>query len=484
MSAFGLLLLLGVGAAMVLTGLPAFAILIAAALVGAIAAVLTGTVPIETFGILPGRLLALLDHDLMQALPLFVFMGVLLERMAIAPALFSVLATIFGRARNGPAAAGMILGALLGPMNGSVTASVLAIARSAGPPLAAAQMPPANRLAIVAVAGTLGVVVPPSLVLILLGDAMLTAHTIAVNATGRTERIINVQDVFRGAFVPAALVLLLCLLVAVMTTRKSSSQAANNAMTQAPGWQSYISAAVSCLSLAALLAAVALGYLYAVEAAATGAFVLFVFGIVSGRLRVATLNPMLTETLRSTGTLFAPLLAATTFTLVLRTLGTDKLVASWLAALPGSTVVAIAVVLAVIALSALVLDAFEIIFVVVPIVIPPLLMREPDAVWVATLVLLTLQASFLLPPVGYALLMARSALGIAAPARQISRALAPFLLAQLAVVALVLVQPRLVHSFDPKPATATAPLSADEIEKRMRSNAPLPPVFGTPPKFD
>src|SRR5262249_57637205 len=109
---------------------------------------------------------------------------------------------------GGPAGAvvsGLTLGALLGPMNGSVGASVLALARVAEPRLAASGIPLPRRAAIITVASTLGVVVPPSLVLILLGDAMLNAHTIAVTATGRDDRVINTQDVFHGALVPSAL---------------------------------------------------------------------------------------------------------------------------------------------------------------------------------------------------------------------------------------------------------------------------------------
>ena len=117
----------------------------------------------------------------------------------------------------------------------------------------------------------------------------------------------------------------------------------------------------------------------------------------------------------TTGTLFSPLLAATTFTLVLRLLGTDKLIEGWIAAMPGGQIAVCAAILGAIFVAAFVLDAFEIIFVAVPILIPPLLIRVPDAVWVSTLVLLTLQASFLLPPVGYALMMTRGILGSEVP---------------------------------------------------------------------
>src|SRR5262249_39156068 len=143
--------------------------------------------------------------------------------------------------------------------------------------------------------------------------------------------------------------------------------------------------------------------------------------------------------------LFSLLVAATTFTLVLRLLGTDRLVNVFVAAIPGNDLLVVACVLGLIGLCAFVLDAFEIIFVIVPIVIPPLLIRIADARWVSVLVLLTLQASFLLPPFGYALMMVRGTAKKPAPFAAFVRALVPFLLAQWGLLLLVLLVPRLVH---------------------------------------
>ncbi len=170
-----------------------------------------------------------------------------------------------------------------------------------------------------------------------------------------------------------------------------------------------ILAAFALAALLALLGGVAIGYFYAVEAAAMGAFTLLCAGLIGGQLRGAALRELLHDAIAITGALFSLLIAATTFTLILRLLGTDRLVDNLVAGIPGGDVLATAAILAVIGLCAFVLDAFEIIFVIVPIVIPPLLVRVADARWVAVLVLLTLQSSFLLPPFGYALMMVRGA---------------------------------------------------------------------------
>jgi TRAP-type mannitol/chloroaromatic compound transport system permease large subunit len=209
--------------------------------------------------------------------------------------------------------------------------------------------------------------------------------------------------------------------------------------------------------------------------------VLFAAGVLTRRINLRTLGPMLAETMATTGTLFSPLLAATTFTLVLRLLGTDKLIEGWITALPGGQIAVCATILGAIFVAAFVLDAFEIIFVAVPILIPPLLIRVPDAVWVSTLVLLTLQASFLLPPVGYALMMTRGILGSEVPPAIFARALAPFLAMQALVVALTLGFPGLVHLLEPantqSRASSGPALSKEEVDKRLREMLPAPFPF-------
>ena len=484
MAALGLVLLAFVGVTLVLTGLPAYAVLILAAVLGAAAAVATGSVPLALLGALPGRLINLLESDLLQALPLYVLMGVLLNRLTVAPAVFRTLLGLLPRRAGAPVVAGLGLGALLGPMSGSVGASVLALAHAVEPGLKAAGLPTPLRHATIAVASTLGVVIPPSLVLILLGDAMLSAHTFAVNATGRVDRVINTQDVLRAAIVPAALFLLLSLAVGWYSANRDKAGATAGTDLGRPTWRDAILTAATVTFLVLLLGGVAAGYIFAVEGAATGAFVLFTAGVLTRQINGKSLGPMLTESMATTGTLFAPLLAATTFTLVLRLLGTDKLIERWVAALPGGDIVVAGAILGAIFVAAFVLDAFEIIFVAVPILIPPLLIRVPDAVWVSTLVLLTLQASFLLPPVGYALMMTRGVLGSRVPPGTFARALAPFMLVQALVLLLTLCFPRLVHLLEPTNAQSRGPatsLTKDELETRLREMMPPPFPTGIPP---
>jgi tripartite ATP-independent transporter DctM subunit len=479
-SGLGLWLLLGTAVGLIATGLPAFLILIIMALVGGLAGWLGGAIPLALFAALPGRLVNLFENDLLQALPLFVFMGVLLDRLPLASALYRSALALMPGARAAPLVAGMGLGALLGPMNGSVGASVLALSRAVAPRLRAAGLPAPLTQAVIAVASTLGVVVPPSLVLILLGDAMLTAHTIALNATGRTERIINTQDVLRGVLLPAAMVLTLTLAVAWWQGRSQPAAPAR----ERPSRGERAMAAIALLTLLTLLGGVAAGYFYAVEAAAMGAFLLLVVALAFRLLNGEALRAVLSDTMATTGALFALLLAATTLTLVLRMLGTDRLVADLLTGLPGGEGVALGAVLGLIGLSALVLDAFEIIFVIIPIVAPPLLMRVNDPVWAAVAILLVLQTSFLLPPMGYALMMTR---GLARETPRLSdtvSALRPYLLAQILVLVAVLAVPALVHVGETPDSRSRGPQASDEdVAKRFNSMI-APPDEPAPLRLD
>jgi tripartite ATP-independent transporter DctM subunit len=436
---------------------------------------MTGTIPASLLGALPGRLINLFENDLLQALPLYVTMGLLLNRLPLADALYRASGAMLPRSPSAPLVSGMLLGALLGPMNGSVGASVLGLSRVISPRLRAEGIPAPTRDAVIAVASTLGVLIPPSLVLILLSDAMLSAHTIAVTQTGRTDRVINTQDVFHAALLPAGIFLVLCIALAWFVGRKATRTVKPDKLTAGQA----MLAGISLAGLVLLLGGVATGYFYAVEAAAMGGFALLAAGLVTRRLNGPVLRDLFHDAISITGALFSLLLAATTFTLVLRLLGTDRLVNNMVGAIPGGDIPAVAIVLGVIGLCAFVLDAFEIVFVIVPIVIPPLLIRVADARWVSVLVLLTLQSSFLLPPFGYALMMVRGATKDPAPFRPFVRALVPFLAAQWLLLVVVLLVPGLVHVGDKPGDMSRAPvkdLSEDEINKLLKEMLPMPPI--------
>ncbi|CAN5922942.1 TRAP transporter large permease subunit [soil metagenome] len=482
MESAGLWMLLAVAITLLATGLPAFAVLMGVSILFSLAGLALGGLEFGLLTALPGRVIGLLENDLLQALPLYVLMGSLLNRLPLADRLFRCGVALCRGSPAAPSLATLGLAALLAPMNGSVGASVAMLSRSVAPKLAERGVPAAQSTALVCVASTLGVVIPPSLVLILLGDAMMRAHTEAAHATKAMVRIVNTQDIFRGAVVPAVMFLALCLLVAWLLGRRTSlsspalSSPARGAA-ERPRPAEWATAVIAALFVAGLLAGVAAGYLYAVEAAAMGGTILLLYGALSGGLRAGVFGAVLRDTMAVSGALFALFVAATTFTLVFRAFGSDRLLDSWVSLVPGGATGAAITVLVVFALAAFVLDAFEIVFVIVPIVMPAVLTRAPDAVWISVLALLALQASFLVPPTGYAVMMARSAMAQKARAGPLAAALAPYLGAQLVVLTLVLLVPPLAHLAEPA-APAGPPvekLDDDGARKRFNDMLKLPP---------
>jgi TRAP-type mannitol/chloroaromatic compound transport system permease large subunit len=244
----------------------------------------------------------------------------------------------------------------------------------------------------------------------------------------------------------------------------------------APAFGEWITAALTALLIVALLTGVTLGYLYAVEAAATGGIAIACYGIATRTLTRAALAGILRDTMALSGALFAVLIGATVFTLIVRGFGTDRLIADWVSALAGDPRRALVIVLMMLAVCALVLDAYEMIFVVIPILMPPLLTRIPDATWVAVLTLLVLQTSFLVPPIGYAVLMVRHRLDRPVRTLRLVRALSPYLVVQLLVLALVVAFPAIVWR-----GPAEAETRATQPPPSFDESVPFDPP---PPDFD
>jgi TRAP-type mannitol/chloroaromatic compound transport system permease large subunit len=301
-----------------------------------------------------------------------------------------------------------------------------------------------QRTALVAVASTLGVLIPPSLVLLLLGDAMLRAHTegldiaraMSLPLAGERIRVINTQDVMQAVLPPAALLLLGWLLWSAFAARRDAVPADPTRISR----RERMALVIVPVALSVLLALVAAGYVRAVEGAATAGVALLLWGVLSRQLTAQRLAGVLSDAMVITGMLFALLLAATTFSLLLRLLGTDRMVTAQLSGL-GSPLQALGLVLSVLLLCAFVLDAFELTFLVVPIVMPPLLSRVGDAAWVSALVLLVLQLGFLLPPFGYSVVLARGHAAERPSWAALARELLPYLLWLLMVIALTLAWP-------------------------------------------
>jgi TRAP-type mannitol/chloroaromatic compound transport system permease large subunit len=465
-STAGMWMLLVLAALIFTTGLPVWALLIGTASLYSVVGWLTGLFDTQVLAAISGRILGLLEHDLLQALPLYVFVGILLQRLTVADTLFSSITRMFRWTGAGTSVAALGVGVLVSPMNGSVASSSAMMARLVAPRLGRMNSAPAT--ALISVASTIGVVVPPSLVLILLGNAMMSAHTEASNLPGYLlggQRIINTQDVFHAALLPAAIVLVLWLLIAWWQGRSLPAEPTDKAL---PMRHWMLSGAVICATLL-LLGSVFMGLMFAVEAAATGGVVLVLATLIGQALNRSQWIAVLADTLSLSGALLALLVGATTFSLVFRLWGTDRWIASLVLGSHLSPVVTAALVLLLVALCAWVLDAFEMIFVIIPIVAPLLVVLLGDAQQTAVLLLLVLQLSFLVPPMGYAVMMARSRSGLVNTSIWYSvLALLPYIVVQCAITLMVFLNPWTVHQLDAPPAAVSAPVTADDLDQQMR----------------
>jgi TRAP-type mannitol/chloroaromatic compound transport system permease large subunit len=414
-------------------------------------------------------------------MPLYVLVGVLLQRLPVADSRYSLASRVFARTGAAPSLSSLAVGTLIAPMNGSVASSSALLSRLVAPRLTG--LPPARAVVLMSAAATIGVVVPPSLVLILLGDAMLRAHTEASNLPGYalgTQRIINTQDVLHAALLPAAAVLLLWAALAWIQGRCAPARL--EAKPAAPSRQWVGLAAIA--TIAFLLGGVFTGRLFAVEAAAAGGCLLVVVALATRAFDWPAWRAVLMQTLALSGALFALLVGATTFSLVFRLFGTDV----WLSQLVLNShlppLATAGLVLALVALCAWVLDAFEMIFVIIPIVAPLLILQLGDAQQAAVLLLLVLQLSFLVPPLGYALLMTRSHSGLpAVPTVALMAALLPFLGVIVLVAAAVFAWPGSVHWLDAPasmlaPGSDEKPPSDEEIVRQIREMSTPPPEPG------
>ena len=474
----GLWMLLVLGLLIVTTGLPVWALLVGVATAFAAMGLAGGIMDLNILSALPVRTIGLLEHDLLQAMPLYVFIGVLLQRLTVADALLSSLARLFrplGSSGASQSLAALGVGALIAPMNGSVASSSSLLSRLVAPRLGG--MPPARATALISVAATIGVVVPPSLVLILLSDAMMRAHTEASNLPGfvlGSQRIINTQDVLHAALLPAAGVLLLWAVVAWWQGRSAD---ANSPAHRPEARVDIAQAAIAFIAgavILGLLGSVFSGKLYAVEAAATGGVLLIGATLLARALSGSQWSEVLLDTLSLSGALFALLVGATTFSLIFRLFGTDRYLAELVLGSTLPPLATAALVLLLVALCAWVLDAFEMIFVIIPIVAPALIARLGDAQQAAVLLLLVLQLSFLIPPMGYAVLMVRARSGLpAVPTGRILKALMPYILVQIALAALVFMVPQTVHQLEAAalPVPESSPAADLDVLQQMEEMA-------------
>ncbi|MEJ2610316.1 MAG: TRAP transporter large permease subunit [Candidatus Thiodiazotropha sp.] len=398
---------------------------------------------------LPNRLYGIMTNETLIAVPLFVFMGVMLERSQVAENLLDTMASLFGALRGGLGISVTLVGMLLAASTGIVGATVVTMGLLSLPTMLKRNYDPAISSGIICAAGTLGQIIPPSIVLVLLGDVLSAAYQQAQLDMGIfSPDTISVGDLFVGALLPGlmlvALYLIYIVLVAVFKPNVVPAMPSAERAKKGELVRKVVKVLVPPLLLiVAVLGSILGGLATPTEAASVGAVGAILLAASQKQLNLNTLREVVISTTKVTSMVFMIFIGASLFSLVFRGFGGDEVVTDLLTDMPGGVVGAMLVVMLVMFLLGFILDFIEITFVVVPIVGPILLAMGLDPVWLGVMIAINLQTSFLTPPFGFALFYLRGVAPKEVATWDIYRGVAPFIVIQLIMLGLLAYWPKL-----------------------------------------
>lgn len=402
----------------------------------------------SNLGSLASRYLGVMVNEVLVAVPLFIFMGVMLERSKIAEQLLITMGQLFGSLRGGLGLSVILVGALLAASTGIVGATVVTMGLLSLPAMLRAGYDPKLATGVICASGTLGQIIPPSTVLIFMGDILQGINAQVQMDKGNFAPVpVSVGDLFAGAFLPGLLLVLLYALWMIAKAifdpkacpaLKMSAQEKRDLPMQVA-----ITLAPPFLLIVAVLGSILAGIATPTESASVGAIGATILAMARGRFSFGVLRGVCRATAEITSMVFVILFGASVFSLVFRMMGGDRLVEEFLGGLPGGVWGAVLVVMAIMFVLGFILDTFEIIFIVIPITAPVLLAMDLPPVWLGVMVGMNLQTSFLTPPFGFALFYLR---GVAPPAvstGQIYRGVAPFVMLQVIAMVVLFLFPEL-----------------------------------------
>ena len=445
--AFPLLLFLAVCLVLML-GYPVAFSLAGTALAFAFIGELSGYFDNAFLQALPNRLYGIMTNVTLIAVPLFVFMGVMLERSRVAENLLDTMAEVFGSLRGGLGYSVTLVGMLLAASTGIVGATVVTMGLLSLPTMLKRGYDPAVAAGTISASGTLGQIIPPSIILVLLGDVLGSAYQQAQLSQGVfNPETVSVGDLFVGALIPGLLLVALYIawLLVLAAFRPAAMPPGRIQSDDTRGLAGRVFKALlpPLILIVAVLGSIIGGLATPTEAAGVGAMGALLLAVSRRQLDRTRLAEIGRSTTRISSMVFLILIGASLFSLVFRGYGGDDVVRELLTGLPGGTVGAVIVVMLVMFLLGFVLDFIEITFVVVPIVGPVLLAMGLDPVWLGIMIAINLQTSFLTPPFGFALFYLR---GVAPPevkTTDIYRGAMPFVLIQLLMLGILAAWPAL-----------------------------------------
>ena len=400
---------------------------------------------------LPNRIYGIMTNDLLIAVPLFVFMGVMLERSKIAEELLDTMAHLLGSLRGGLGISVTIVGALLAASTGIVGATVVTMGLLSLPTMLKRGYSPTIATGTICAAGTLGQIIPPSIVLILLGDQISAAYQQAQLAKGNfAPESVSVTDLFMGALLPGLCLVLLYIIWQVIYANiypdkmPIISKKERDAIAFKELRNRVLKVLIPPLFLIfAVLGSILMGLATPTESAGVGAIGAILLAYSRKQLSFKILKEVTTSTAQTTSMVFTILIGAAMFSLVFRGFGGDDIVAEFLMNLKGGVITAIIVTMLLMFILGFFLDFIEIIYVVLPIIGPAILMMDINPLWFAIMIAVNLQTSFLTPPFGFALFYLRGVAPKSVLTGEIYRGAVPFVLIQILMLGILAIFPEL-----------------------------------------
>jgi len=441
------LLLLIVVCVALMAGYPVSFTLGGVSIIFALVCIPFGVFDIAIFKSIPIRIYdGIMTNMTLLAVPLFIYMGTILEKSGIAAKMLKNMAAAFQNRKGGLSISIIIVGALLAASTGIVGATVVTMGLMSLPILINQGYEKSFSSGLIASTGTLGQIIPPSIALVLLGDVMSNANQYAQNNCFGPEcnkQTITVGDIFIGAIVPGILICIGYLLYTVYKNWKNNGIVVHskNIITKTD--------LVKTLVLPITLIFLVLGSIFGgiatpTEAAAIGAFGAFIIALINGKVNFAFIKETSERTAVVSSMIFAILVGASIFALVFKNVGGDDLIKLIFDTLPEGKYIALIFVLLVIFLLGFILDFIEICYVIIPLVAPPLLLMSHDPIWLAILFAVILQTSFLTPPFGFSLFYLRGVADKSIKTKEIYAGVVPFILIQLIVLTIIIIFPKIL----------------------------------------
>jgi tripartite ATP-independent transporter DctM subunit len=403
----------------------------------------------SNYGSLVGRYIGLMTNEVLVAVPLFIFMGVVLERSGIAERLLVTMGKLFGNVRGGLGFSVIIVGALLAASTGVVGATVVTMGLISLPAMLRSGYDPKLATGVICASGTLGQIIPPSTVLIFMGDILSGINAQVQMSKGNfAPEPVSVGALFAGAIIPG--LLLVCLYIAWVAFKAifdpESCPATPVPEEEKAGMAREIVVALvpPLLLIVAVLGSILAGVATPTEAASVGSVGALILAAFNRQLSFSILRQTVISTATITSMVFIILFGAAVFSIVFRMMGGENLVHEFLSNMPGGAIGATIIVMFIMFLLGFILDTFEIIFIVIPITAPVLLALGVDPIWLGVAVGVNLQTSFLTPPFGFALFYLRGVAPAKVTTGMIYRGVIPFVILQLIGLAILFLFPDLI----------------------------------------